>query len=142
MYVDTVFRFYGSFFFNCLVGLFRYLLFGASYMHVFCIFVFAPVQCNCACFTWKGALEIRSLLLLSLLLISVFSRRTSRQFNSSCSLTKQAQADLRFLTQSLPTAMRKCTIISTETLTTSQLLLSFLLSFLAPFLVSFLLLSL
>ena len=33
-----------------------------SYMHVFCIFVFAPVQRNWACFTWKGALEIRSLL--------------------------------------------------------------------------------
>ena len=33
-------------------------------MHVFCIFVFAPVQPNWACFTWKGALEIRSLLLL------------------------------------------------------------------------------
>ena len=36
-------------------------------MHVLCIFVSAPVQCNSACFTWKGALEIRSLsLLLSL----------------------------------------------------------------------------
>ena len=30
-----------------------------------CIFVFAPVQRNCACFTRKGALEIRFLLLLS-----------------------------------------------------------------------------
>ena len=29
-----------------------------------CFFVFAPVQRNWACFTWKGALEIRSLLLL------------------------------------------------------------------------------
>ena len=36
-----------------------------SYMHVFCIFVFAPVQRNWACFIWKGALEIRSSLLLS-----------------------------------------------------------------------------
>ena len=35
-------------------------------MHVFCIFVFAPVQRNRACSTWKGALEIRSLLLLLL----------------------------------------------------------------------------
>ena len=32
-------------------------------MHVFCIFVFAPIQRSWACFTWKGALEIRSLLL-------------------------------------------------------------------------------
>ena len=31
-------------------------------MHAFSIFVFAPVQCNSACFTWKSALEIRSLL--------------------------------------------------------------------------------
>ena len=30
-------------------------------------FVFAPVQRNGACFTWKGALEVRSLLLLLLL---------------------------------------------------------------------------
>ena len=29
-------------------------------------FIFAPVQCNWACFTWKGTLEIRSLLLLLL----------------------------------------------------------------------------
>ena len=35
-----------------------------SYVHVFCIFVFAPVQHNLLCFTWKGALEIHSLLLL------------------------------------------------------------------------------
>ena len=32
------------------------------YMHVFCIFVFALVQRNWAYFTWKGTLEIRSLL--------------------------------------------------------------------------------
>ena len=31
------------------------------------VWVFAPVQCNWACFTWKGSLEIRSLLLLWLL---------------------------------------------------------------------------
>ena len=38
-------------------------------MHVFCIFVFAPVRCTRACFTWKGtSLEILSLLLLLLLL--------------------------------------------------------------------------
>ena len=40
-------------------------------MHVSCIFVFAPVQRNWACFTWKGALEIRSILLLLLLLCSL-----------------------------------------------------------------------
>ena len=34
---------------------------------MFCILVFAPVQRNWACFTWKGALEISSILL-SLLL--------------------------------------------------------------------------
>ena len=36
------------------------------YMHAFSIFVFAPVQRNWACFTWKSALEIRSSLLLLL----------------------------------------------------------------------------
>ena len=36
-------------------------------MHVFSIFAFAPVQHNWACFTWKGTLEICSLLLLLLL---------------------------------------------------------------------------
>ena len=40
--------------------------FWVSYMHVFSVFVFAPVQRNWACFTWKSALEIRSLLLLLL----------------------------------------------------------------------------
>ena len=38
-------------------------------MYVFCIFVLAPVQRNWACFTWKGVPEIRSLLLLLLLLM-------------------------------------------------------------------------
>ena len=38
-------------------------------MHAFSIFVFAPVQRNWACFTWKSALEIRSLLLLLFLLL-------------------------------------------------------------------------
>ena len=51
--------------------LFGHLLFWVSYMHVFCIFVFAAVQRNWACFTWKGALEICSLLLLLLLLSSL-----------------------------------------------------------------------
>ena len=37
--------------------------FWVSYMHAFSIFVFAPVQHNWACFTWKSALEIPSLLL-------------------------------------------------------------------------------
>ena len=51
------------------------MLFWVSYMHVFCIFVFALVQHNWAYFTWKGTQEIRSLLLLllsSLLSLSVF----------------------------------------------------------------------
>ena len=37
--------------------------FWVSYTHAFSIFVFAPVQRSWACFTWKSALEIRSLLL-------------------------------------------------------------------------------
>ena len=41
-------------------------------MHAFSIFVFAPVQRNEACFTWKSALEIRSLLLLLLLFYFLF----------------------------------------------------------------------
>ena len=32
-----------------------HMLFWVSYMHVFCIFAFALVLCNCTCFTWKGA---------------------------------------------------------------------------------------
>ena len=39
-------------------------------MYVFCIFLFAPVQRNSACSTWKGALEICSLLLFLLLLLN------------------------------------------------------------------------
>ena len=39
------------------------MLFWMSYMHVFYIFVFVLVQCNWVCFTWKGPLEIQSLLL-------------------------------------------------------------------------------
>ena len=51
-------------------------------MHAFCIFAFAPVQRNWACFTWKGALEIRSLLLL--LTLPVF------QYNCMSIYTKTA----------------------------------------------------
>ena len=43
------------------------MLFWVSYMPVFCIVVFELVQCNSACFKQKGTLEIRSLLVLSLL---------------------------------------------------------------------------
>ena len=50
------------------------------YMHVFHIFVFAPVQRSWACFTWKGALEIRSLLLLLLLLL--FSQAHCQGFST------------------------------------------------------------
>ena len=46
--------------------------FWVSYMHAFSIFVFAPAQHNWACFTWKSALEIRSLSLLLLLLPLLF----------------------------------------------------------------------
>ena len=41
--------FVGTFFFNCLVGclsMIGHVLFWVSFMHVFCIFVFAPVQHN------------------------------------------------------------------------------------------------
>ena len=41
-------------------------------MHVFCIFVFALVQSNLACFTWKGTLAIRLSLLLLLSSSSLF----------------------------------------------------------------------
>ena len=74
VYADMVSGFYG-YFFLCLVGCFSniiwigHLLFWVSHMHVFCIFVFAPVQRNWACFTWTGTLQIRSLLLLLLLLL-------------------------------------------------------------------------
>ena len=49
-------------------------------MHVFCIFVFAPVQRNLACFTWEGAQEIRSLSLSSSFLL--FSLDISRDIHS------------------------------------------------------------
>ena len=56
VYIDTVFVFYGYINKNFLPSLtalldvwawlFGYMLFWVSYMHVFCIFVFAPVQHN------------------------------------------------------------------------------------------------
>ena len=39
-------------------------------MHVFCIFVFAPVQCILACFTRKGALEIRSVVVVAVVVVA------------------------------------------------------------------------
>ena len=56
-------------------------------MHVFCIFVFAPVQCNGACFTWKGALKIRSLSLL-LDIVSVAYCSLSYIESYSCSVNQ------------------------------------------------------
>ena len=68
VYVDAVYWFYGwfSFFFLMLTWMFQHdcldtYCFWVSYMHAFSIFVFAPVQRNWACFTWKSALEIPSL---------------------------------------------------------------------------------
>ena len=50
MYVDTIFESYGCFFFNCLVGCLSMIVWTpavlGAYMYVFCIFVFAPVQCD------------------------------------------------------------------------------------------------
>ena len=67
-----------------------------SYMHVFCIFVFAPVQRNWACFTWKDALEIRSLLLL--LFSGPHCRDIGSQTSSVCiSLVIMVQITNRFL---------------------------------------------
>ena len=53
---------------GCLSMIIGHMLSWVSYMHVFCIFLFALVQRNSACFTWKGTLEICSILLLLLLL--------------------------------------------------------------------------
>ena len=72
---DTLIRytgFYGYFLFFMHSWLFQHdyldsYCFECLLCMCFCIFVFAPVQRNWACFTWKGALEIRSLLLLLLL---------------------------------------------------------------------------
>ena len=63
--------------FLCLIGCFSMYIWtptvlSALYMRVFCIFVFPLVQRNGAGFTWKGALEIHSLLLL--LLYSLYER--------------------------------------------------------------------
>ena len=53
----------------CLVrclSMIGHMLFWVSYIiSVFSIFVFAFVQCKWTCFTWKGTLEIQSLLLLA-----------------------------------------------------------------------------
>ena len=70
MYGDAVHWFCGCSFF-LLNWMFQHdcldtYCFWVSYMHAFSIFVFAPVQRNWACFTWKSTLEIRSLLLLLL----------------------------------------------------------------------------
>ena len=59
--------FMGHFLFHCSVGCFQHDCLDTCCLECltcmcFCIFVFAPVQCNWACSTWKGALEIRSLL--------------------------------------------------------------------------------
>ena len=54
------------------------------YIHVFCIFVFAPVQRKWACSTWKGALEIRSLLLLLQLVYLVHSDVQLKLFMCVC----------------------------------------------------------
>ena len=68
VYIDTVFGFYVYFFLNahpyCLAGCLNMIactraVLGVLYARVF---VFALVQRNSACFTWKGALEILSLL--------------------------------------------------------------------------------
>ena len=57
-----------------------------SYMHVFCIFVFAPVQLIWACFTWNGALEIRSLLLLPTELFqSIYNSTNPKEISKDCS---------------------------------------------------------
>ena len=81
VYVDTVFGcgFLLLFFFHCIVGCFSMLVWTPAVFEcliiqwcacVFCVcfffFVFAPVKRIWACFTWKGALEICSLLVLLL----------------------------------------------------------------------------
>ena len=50
-------------------------------MHVFCIFLFAPVQHNWTRFTWKGALAIRSLLLL---LLTIYMKHTLDSLVLAC----------------------------------------------------------
>ena len=47
-------------------------------MHAFSIFVFAPVQRNLACFTWKSALEIAHYYYYYLLLLSLYRKPDSQ----------------------------------------------------------------
>ena len=68
VYIYMVFWFNVYFFFFFFYLDVRAWLFEHLICMCFVFFLFAPVQCNRACFTWKGALEICSLLLLSLLL--------------------------------------------------------------------------
>ena len=69
-------------------------------MHVFCIFVFAPVQRSRACFTWKGALEICSLLLLLLLSLLLLRDICSRcVLQEMCELQREVFQLLQQLKQ-------------------------------------------
>ena len=81
VYVDTVFGIYGYFFFfffNCLVGCLSMIVWTPAVLGVFyaCVLYFCNRTCSSqlSMFTWKGALEIRSLLLL-LLSLSLLSIR-------------------------------------------------------------------
>ena len=81
VYIDTLLGFYGYFFLTHLYCLVRrlcmvvwtHVVLVVLYACVFCIFVFAPVQRNWACFTWKGALELCSLLLFIIIIIIIIT---------------------------------------------------------------------
>ena len=74
LYFDTVYGVFWVFFFVLS------WMFQLDYLDTYCFeclicvcFVFAPVQRSSACFTWKGSLEICSLLLLLLLLLLLYA---------------------------------------------------------------------
>ena len=70
-----------------------------SYTHVFRIFVSAFVQHNWAFFTWKGALEIRSSLLLSMISINSLMVCLSPGYFTGCILLLLIQFKVLFGSQ-------------------------------------------
>ena len=80
--------------------LFGHLLFWVSYKHVFCI---CTVQRTWVCFTWKGALEIRSLLSAYLsIYLSIYLSRARNSHPSDCPGQVDFRSDNRKRSHHLP----------------------------------------
>ena len=63
------------------------MLFWVSYMHVFRIFIFALAQCCSAFFTWKGILDIQSLIIIIIIIVIImesYQDLTLLDYNDVC----------------------------------------------------------